>query len=134
MPATLRYTWEETNDSITVKIPLKGKSKKNDVYCSDLVIKVSCVPFLLQLDLKDFIIPASLQSTKKNGDLIIRVSKVSKGLWTFLTFDGTKAEANERRNKSIDRRTIELQKLHEESLSRRREEERVSIKSQVCSA
>lgn len=133
MPASLRYTWEESDDSITVTIPFKGKSlNKTDVYCSDLVIKVSYSNFLLQLDLVDFVIPTSLQAAlKKNDNLIIYVAKTSKGQWKSLTFDGTKAETNERRKESMRRRTLELQEMHEKSQSKKIEEGRVTLRNQV---
>ena len=135
MPASLRYTWEESDELIKVIIPFKGKAfNKTDVYCSDCLIKVSYSSFFLQLDLLDFVIPTSLQVGKKSDDLIIHVTKVLKGkIWNKLTFDhGTKVEINERRKESMERRTLELQRLHEESKERKIEEGREMLRDQVC--
>ena len=52
MPITGKYTWDQTQESVTISIPFKGKSlKKVDVFLAESVLKVSHPPFLLDLSL-----------------------------------------------------------------------------------
>ena len=154
MPASLKYTWEQTNESIEVVIPFKGKSLKNaDVYCSDLLLKISTSPFFLQLDLQDYVVPTTLRAVKNGDNLYIHVSKSKsesksesnssnsnsnsnsnsklKQPWKSLVFEGTKEETRARREQSMDRRSLELKQMHEHARKMKVEEGKITLRNQV---
>ena len=142
MPASLTYTWEQTNESIEVVIPFKGKSLKNaDVYCSDLLLKISTSPFFLQLDLQDYVVPTTLRVVKNGDNLYIHVSKSKsesdssnsklKQPWKSLVFEGTKEETRGRREQSMDRRSLELKQMHEHARKMKVEEGKITLRNQV---
>lgn len=133
MPISANYSWEETKQDVTVTLPFRGKSaKKMDLFIADCVLKVSHPPFLLDLNLYNYIEPKSCKAVLREGSLIIRFQKVATGMWHTLVYKGTKEESRKRRKQSLQRREEDIQRLHEKARSKRLEEERMVLRKQVC--
>ena len=133
MPISGQFEWKETETDITVYIPFRGKSiKKTDIFVADAVLKVSHPPFLLDINLTDLIKTNSCKAIVKDDTLVIKLSKARVGLWHKLVYDGTKDEIKSRRRDSLQRREDEIREHHEKARSKRLEEERMTLRKQVC--
>ena len=77
MPLVPQYTWEESDKTITIVITAPGLSKaKTDLLISDLQVRVSSQPYLLQLDLRYAIDEAETSAVFAPSQLSLRLSKV----------------------------------------------------------
>lgn len=77
MPLTPQYTWEETDNALHVTVRAPGLGKvKTDLLISDVCLRVSCQPYLLQLDLQHEVDEAQSSAVFGPSQLSIRLNKV----------------------------------------------------------
>lgn len=77
MPLCPQYSWEESEKALTVVLTAPGLSKaKTDLLISDLQVRISCQPYLLQLDLRHEVDEARCSATFGASQLSLRLSKV----------------------------------------------------------
>jgi hypothetical protein len=55
MPLTPTYTWSETADSVLIDIPGITLKDPSQLFTSDCCLKLSAAPYLLVLDLHDYV-------------------------------------------------------------------------------
>lgn len=132
MHVSINYEWRETENDVTIVVPLKGMSFKNvDIYVSDLMVKISHAPFLLLIDLIHEVIPTSLVTLHENNILLLTLEKASKCLWNEILYGGCKKDAMKRRKESMARRAQEISKLHNMAREKKIDEERSTLRDQV---
>ncbi len=133
MPISVKYSWEETQDHVTLKIPFRGQStKKVNLFVADSILKVSYHPYLLDINLFRRIKSSTCRALlNDDGNLIIHAEKEVQGLWQTLVFEGSKEEICARRKDSLQRREEEIQQQHENARSKKLEEERMAVRMQV---
>ncbi len=52
MPLNATYSWEDDDESVIIRVPLKGTpSSKLDIFLTSVLIKVYFPPYLLLLDI-----------------------------------------------------------------------------------
>ena len=132
MPISVKYTWQESQNDMTVRIPYRGESaKKVDLFVADSILKVSFHSHLLDINLFKTVKCNTCKAILKDGTLIINVEKENDGLWHQLEFEGSKEEIKSRRKASLRRREEEIQQQHENARSKKQEEERMAVRMQV---
>ena len=132
MPVSVNYTWQESQNDVTVRIPYRGESaKKVDLFVADSVLKVSFHSHLLDINLFKTIKWNTCKALLKDGTLIIFVEKENDGLWHQLEYEGSKEEVKSRRKASLRRREQEIQQQHESARDKKQEEERMAVRMQV---
>ena len=127
MPVSGEFTWSETNSDIELCIPLKGVSpKKVDIFTASTILKVAYSPFLIDLNLYAEIQTEMSRAIMKDGTLkILLVKKEGQHkLWGQLTFEGTKEEMKERRQKALNEREDNVKRQMEKVATKKVEEER----------
>ncbi|KAJ9462132.1 TPR Domain containing protein [Diplonema papillatum] len=106
MPIGADYQWEETDEKVLVRVFLRNvKRAAIDVYIADCYVKVNCVPFLWEADLKNHIDPSrSRYGIEESGTVRISLQKATAGLsWTDLKHDPLAPDRVSRREASKDR-------------------------------
>jgi dyslexia susceptibility 1 candidate gene 1 protein len=132
MPITGKYTWDQTQESVTISIPFKGKSlKKVDVFLAESVLKVSHPPFLLDLTFPNEVDVDRCRALHRSNCLFVYLQKLKPGLWDDISFHGSKDKVSARRREAIKKREDRLRSCHEKALLRRQKEERASLKNQM---
>ena len=130
------YTWRESSSKVELTVPLKGASPKIvDIVLSSNHLKVSFPPYLLDLPLLHDINVDSAESKAlaNDGTLHITLVKLDGGkTWDNLLFEGTKEEINQRREAAFAEREARIQRQHEQAVSKRIENERMTLKMQMA--
>lgn len=133
MPISASYTWSETKDLLHLQIPLKGVSPKAvDIVAARTVLKVSFVPYLIDLDLAGYIDDDKSRAVFKDGVLHIHLIKELQIYWNQLLFDGEDKERKERRRISLQQRSRRIQNQVEQVKETKLKEERKTLRDQVC--
>ena len=133
MPVTGEYSWTESDDRIELTIPLKGVSPKCvDVFTTSTLLKVSYLPFLLDLTLLDEIDEDGSRAVLKDGELKILLKKRETRIWGQLCFEGTKEEIHQRRCESLLKRDETVKRQMENVASKRAEEERMVFRRHMA--
>ena len=89
MPLTGDYSWTERNESVTVKIPLKGVSPaKVDIFVTSKLLKVNYAPYLVEVLLHGAINEKKHKAMVKDGVLNMILLKVEPGKWGQLAEGG----------------------------------------------
>ena len=135
MPIQPNYTWRESSSTVELTGPLKGASPKivDIILCSNH-LKLSFPPYLLDLPLAENIDADSAESKAlvKAGTLHITLVKLEEGkTWGNLLWEGTKEEINQRRMAAFAEREGRIQRQHEQAVSKRIENERMTLKMQM---
>ena len=100
MPVSGIYTWKETEKLVILSIPLKGTSRKDlDVYLARTHVKISYLPYLIELDLLAEVDEAESSGQVKDATLTIRLAKEEAKLWGCLLFQSDKKTISERRKR-----------------------------------
>lgn len=74
--------WNETEDSVTLKVPLQGANAKNvDIFSSNKYIKVSFPPYLYEVGLFEEIDDNASKATISNGKIIFHLKKLLTKVW-----------------------------------------------------
>ncbi|DAZ93380.1 TPA: hypothetical protein N0F65_012437 [Lagenidium giganteum] len=135
MPLTPKYTWEEDVDGFALAIHLPGSTVRSvDVYVSDLVVKVNSPPYVLLLDLFDFVDDASttVKHVAAKQELRIAVKKREPRLWGQLECKDSKQALKQRRHESMERqRRTESERATKRSETKH-EEERKTLRAQMA--
>lgn len=102
MPLTAKYTWEESVNDVTIRIPLKGTQASDvGIFCADVFVRVSFRPYVLVLDLLHEVDEALSNALSERGVLTLRLPKAEPSIWGQLCVKGlSKAELKERRKAS----------------------------------
>ncbi|OQR96140.1 hypothetical protein ACHHYP_16944 [Achlya hypogyna] len=133
MPLTPQYEWSQDEASISLRVPLKGTSRKEvDFYVADLVIKINFKPYVLILDLTATIDPASTMIKLIDGAIDLTVKKESPGAWKELTFHGAKSDVLARRKASMDRKTEMEQQWFEKRKELKYATEKKTLRDQMA--
>lgn len=133
MPVAGEYTWRESDAHIELTIPLKGVSPKRvDVFAASSLLKVSYLPFLLDLNLFDEIDEDSSRAVLKNGELILRLKKREMKIWGRLCFEGTKEDIHQRRCNAMHKREEAVNRQMEKVASKKVEEERMVFRRHMA--
>ena len=141
MPVSGSYEWDQTDDTIELSIPLKGVSPKLvDILLTEIYLKVSYRPFLLEIDLLHPVDETKSQAVLKDGSLLISLVKSvrednvesSMGIWKGLLYeDESKDNIRRRRAQSVLKREERLKVKHENVKNMRLKEERMTLRNQV---
>ena len=133
MPVSGSYSWKETSKCIELIIPLKGAAQnKIDIFIAETILKVSFPPFLVDLNLANTVDDEKSKAILKNCSLYINLVKKSDGLWGNLVFNGSKGEIERHRTHALEKRQQKEEELQEKAEKRKWQEERSSLKHQVC--
>lgn len=132
MPVSGIYTWRETEKLVILSIPLKGTSRKDlDVYLARTHVKISYLPYLIELDLLAEVDEAESSGQVKDATLTIRLAKEEAKLWGCLLFQSDKKTISERRKRGSFEH-MEAKKLrHQETKDMRLQEEKNMIRAQM---
>ena len=134
MPIQPNFTWRECSSKVELTVPLKGASRKivDIILCSNH-LKVSFPPYLLDLPLLHDVDSAESKATVNDGTLHITLVKLDEGkIWGNLLFEGTKEEINQRREAAFAEREARIQRQHDQAVSKRIENERMTLKMQMA--
>lgn len=78
MPISPKFTWEETDEALVVRVLIHGFSRtKGDVFATDALLKVNSPPFLFQLDLYKEVDDTHSSATIDVEGVVFRLKKVS---------------------------------------------------------
>lgn len=135
MPVSGVYQWTQTEGSIELVIPLKGVSPKIiDVLLTEIYLKVSYRPFLLEIDLLKAVDTNKSRAVLENGNLIICLKKKEGQIqWDDLCFEGTKDQIKLRRTDALSKREESVKNIFRKAKENRIEEGRMMLRKQVCS-
>ena len=127
------YSYTETTTNVTLTIPLKGTSPQAlDVLLTKATLRVSFLPFLIDLCLAHDVDDVNSKAVLKDGILTITLFKLESKLWGDLLYDGTKDEIANRRDVALAERTARVQRQHQEVLNQKAEEERMTLRTQMA--
>ena len=63
MPITAEYKWEQTKAAVSLLVPLRGaKPNTSDVFVSAEYVKINSMPYFLELDLRNSIVPSKARA------------------------------------------------------------------------
>ncbi|EGD77215.1 hypothetical protein PTSG_08307 [Salpingoeca rosetta] len=110
--------WTQTDDSVEVVVPLKGKAPPpSAVFTSDTYIKVNFPPFLFELDLLHPIDEAESKAVISKGVAKFQLKKQTPGAWEQLAY------------KTEDKAALRQRRLKAEEGVRQRAAEQAETKS-----
>jgi tetratricopeptide (TPR) repeat protein len=133
MPLSSEYTWSETNETVTISVPLKGVSHKTvDISTTSNILKINYKPFLLDLNLFQEIVEDKSKAVFIDGVLNICLTKKEYQLWGQLCFIGSKSETVARREKSLKLRDARTQQHLEMIATRKVHEERMMLREYMA--
>lgn len=82
MPISPKYEWQETATTLEVRVDIKGLSRaKAEVFATDALLKVNCLPYLLLLDLAHDVDDAQSAATLSTEGVTFKLVKVRAGTW-----------------------------------------------------
>ncbi|KAI8482091.1 hypothetical protein Bbelb_401780 [Branchiostoma belcheri] len=118
MPITVKdYTWEETETSVFITVPLKGvQAKKTDIFSTDKYIKVNYPPYLFEVDLFAPVVDDKSTAQVGNGTVVFKLVKKDPGIWAQLA--ASSAAAAERKRQEQKYALREQMRLEEEERTR----------------
>ena len=93
MPVRPEVHFGETASTVTVTVSMcaGGLSRQRlQVFCSPLFVKLSCLPYLLALDLYERVEHRSVHCTvdEAAGQVVVHLAKAQQGLWGSLSPTG----------------------------------------------
>ena len=132
--AVTDYTWKESDDDLTITVPLKGvKGSKADIFSTNQYIKVNYPPYLFEVHL--FALVAEEKCTAKVGNGVIEfvLVKEEPGLWGQLTSEESKDKAfmSDKRREAIEHAQKTAAEVAEQKAKKKKEEETFAIKQQM---
>jgi len=109
MPITAEYKWEQTKAAVSLLVPLRGaKPNTSDVFVSAEYVKINSMPYFLELDLRNSIVPSKARAVFEPQGLRLFLPKAEPCKWSDLVTELEKEERVERREASIEARHEEL--------------------------
>ncbi|GMH44186.1 hypothetical protein BSKO_12120 [Bryopsis sp. KO-2023] len=120
MPISPDYSWEETEETITVRVLIPGICRqKPDVFFSAAVLKVNASPYFLLLDLFKDVDEKKSSAIKDDKGVSFKLVKRKSELWGRVAAEGEKGAVLERRKASIDQTLRRLEEAREARKSRK---------------
>mmetsp|Transcript_11117 Transcript_11117/g.15310 ORF Transcript_11117/g.15310 Transcript_11117/m.15310 type:complete len:566 (+) Transcript_11117:43-1740(+) len=137
MPLSGQYSWKETSDAVHVRLSLMGTSPSSvDVVVSEVYIKISYPPRLVELDLIKKVNVDEKKYRIKDGQLTLSVGKAIKGeKWGRLIFevgkDMSKSELLARRQAAREWLRDRETNIAERAKVRKEEDARSALKTKM---
>ncbi|XP_066282095.1 dynein axonemal assembly factor 4-like [Branchiostoma lanceolatum] len=135
MPITVKdYTWEETETSVFITVPLKGvQAKKTDIFSTDKYIKVNYPPYLFEVDLFAPVVDDKSTAQVGNGTVVFKLVKKDPGIWTQLAASsgGDKKAMIEKREKEIEKAQQRAEEQQKAAAERKRQEQKYALREQM---
>ncbi|XP_078671944.1 dynein axonemal assembly factor 4-like [Branchiostoma floridae x Branchiostoma belcheri] len=135
MPITVKdYTWEETETSVFITVPLKGvQAKKTDIFSTDKYIKVNYPPYLFEVDLFAPVVDDKSTAQVGNGTVVFKLVKKDPGIWTQLAASsaGDKKALIEKREKEIEKAQQRAEEQKKAAAERKRQEQKYALREQM---
>ena len=133
MPIVIKdYTWRESDDRVTIEVPLKGSGRRPDVSISDVYVKVNAPPFFFEADLHAAIDPAASRVSIQPGMVALDLAKAAPGAWLRLQTAETDKGVLRERRAAAEERLLAAQRAQDEARAQARsEEQRASVRAQV---
>ena len=135
MPIAVRdYTWGETEQEVSITLPLKGvKSSKADIFSTDRYIKVNYPPYIFEVHLYAPVLEENCTAKIGNGVVKFVLAKEEPGVWGRLTSveSEDKETMNAVRAEALEHSEKEAARLAEERAKKKREEERYAVKQEM---
>ena len=135
MPLTGDYSWTERNESVTVKIPLKGVSPaKVDIFVTSKLLKVNYAPYLVEVLLHGAINEKKHKAMVKDGVLNMILLKVEPGKWGQLAeggVDNKDAFQQKKKDAMLEHEKVEVLSA-EERKERRLKDEKFALRKQMA--
>ncbi|XP_035664317.1 dynein assembly factor 4, axonemal-like [Branchiostoma floridae] len=135
MPITVKdYTWEETETSVFITVPLKGvQARKTDIFSTDKYIKVNYPPYLFEVDLFAPVVDDKSTAQVGNGTVVFKLVKKDPGIWTQLAASdaGDKKAMIEKREKEIEKAQQRAEEQKKAAAERKRQEQKYALREQM---
>ncbi|KAK9829267.1 hypothetical protein WJX72_004865 [[Myrmecia] bisecta] len=104
MPVSPKFTWEQTDTTLTVEVALLGCSRaKTHVTATEALIKINAPPYLFHIDLAQTVDDTRSRATLRQKGVTFLLYKKDAGYWPKLEVMGDKAAIVQRRNDSISK-------------------------------
>ncbi|SPQ97429.1 unnamed protein product (mitochondrion) [Plasmodiophora brassicae] len=106
MPITPRYQWRQDASSVSIRIELPGATRglAKKMRFSDLHLSLNASPYLMSLDLADFVVHSRAVVQVAKGCIEVQVPKATPGqIWDSFCAEGTADELSDRRQQSFER-------------------------------
>lgn len=98
MPLTAKYTWDESVNDVTIRVPLKGTEISSvGIFCADLFVRISFKPYVLILDFVHEVDETLSNALSERGVLTLRLPKLEPALWGKLCVQGLSKEQLKKR-------------------------------------
>ncbi|XP_022097392.1 dynein assembly factor 4, axonemal-like [Acanthaster planci] len=135
MPITVRdYTWDETETSVHVDVPLKGvKASKVDIFSTDEYLKVNFPPYLFEVVLFQPVDDSKGTAQVGDGTITFSLQKRQPGLWNRLISPNSddKELMKSKRQAAIDAAHRKAQQEKQQQQEEKRERDRTALKEQM---
>mmetsp|Transcript_15850 Transcript_15850/g.34203 ORF Transcript_15850/g.34203 Transcript_15850/m.34203 type:complete len:478 (-) Transcript_15850:519-1952(-) len=134
MVLTGKYTWDQTGDSVTIRVPLKGSSPNTvDIYVSSVYVKVNFKPYLTHIDLYEAVNDKTGISNVTDGVLEIKLAKLKIGEWPSILCDDWKdrSKMRTRRTNSMADKQKRLAEEEQNMKDRAIKEEKLTTRKQM---
>ena len=135
MPINVKdYTWKETDDEVSITLPLKGvKGSKADIFSTDRYIKVNFPPYLFEVHLFAPVVEEQCTAKVGNGVIEFILIKKDSRVWGRLTSveSEDKGVMVEKRAEAIEHTHKAAAELAKQRAEKKREEEQYAIKQQM---
>ncbi|XP_071488741.1 dynein axonemal assembly factor 4-like [Diadema antillarum] len=133
MPIAIKdYTWEETETTVHITVPIKGNSSsKADIFSSDDYIKVNSPPYIFEVFLFGDVDDG--RSVAQLGDSVItfKLTKKEPGTWGQLSSTGDKEKLKEKRQVAVTAAHKKAEEQREEKKREKREKEKFALNEQI---
>eukprot|EP00111_Clytia_hemisphaerica_P024703 TCONS_00072791-protein len=135
MPLEIKeIEWSETENNVTLKVPLKGANTKTlDIFSSPKYIKVSAPPYYYEVALHDEIDDDISKATINNGQVLFHLQKVTAGLWGQLhaSLHKDKEYMKELRAQSLEQKQAKEQEKEKERAAMREQQKKYAVREQM---
>ena len=132
MPVSPCYSWEQSDEAITVRAQCRGVSASStSVFSSPCYVSFNAPPYFLEFDLSGRIDPARSTATWRCNELTIRMVKETPETWVSLLVDLAKPARLARRAESRAEAEREAQALTERKKQQQTEDARYTLKKQM---
>ncbi|XP_038076928.1 dynein assembly factor 4, axonemal-like [Patiria miniata] len=135
MPITVKdYTWDETETSVHVVVPLKGvKASKVDIFSTDEYLKVNYPPYLFEVVLFQPVDDSKGTAQVGDGTITFNLQKKEPGLWSRLISLNSEDKdlMKSKRQAAIDATHKKAQQEKQRQQVEKQERDRMALKEQM---
>ena len=132
------WTWEQTDDEVTVTVPVPHCTARNtDILTTDVFVKISSPPYLFLLDTMHEIDPDKAEAVISPGKVLLRLPKAAPGPWDDVKFSpagedkaAMRAELLARRAEG-ERRAQEREAAVREALKKKKEDDARAVRDRL---